>query len=348
MFETITTRRNPMIDPTLHVWGWEQPVYLFLGGLVAGLMVLAGLAMLRSLRGERGAHAYNVQTPILGFVLLNVGMLALFIDLEHRWYAFNLYITLQAGSPMSWGSWILLLVYPVLVVSALLRLPEAWPWLGRRVPWLGAASQRLLARADWLRGLAWANLIFGAALGLYTGLLLNSMVARPLWNTALLPVLFLVSGLSAAAATVHLLSRLLPAGPAPQGMLGGAVAALLQSLDEVPPERSRSVALVRTDVALLAVELTLLALFVLGLASGSASQIDAARIVVSGPYALLFWGGVIAAGILLPLALQGLELGRRIPHSLAPAVLVLLGGFALRWVMVFGGQLSHVVPTAGL
>lgn len=348
MFETATTRYNPMIDPTLHVWGWEQPVYLFMGGLVAGLMVLAGLGMLRSLRNERGPRTYNVQTPILGFVLLNIGMLALFIDLEHRWYAWNLYITLKAGSPMSWGSWILLLVYPILLASAMLRLPQAWPWLGKRVPWVGVVSQHLLARADWVRVLAWANLIVGAGLGLYTGLLLNSMVARPLWNTALLPVLFLVSGLSAAAATVHLLSRLLPAGPPPQGMVGGAVAALLQSLDEVPPERSRSVALVRADVALLAIELTLLALFVLGLASGSASQIDAARIVVSGPYALLFWGGVIVSGILLPLALQGLELGRRIPHSLAPAVLVLLGGFALRWVMVFGGQLSHVVSSAGL
>ena len=33
MIELTTTRHNPLIDPSLHVWGWEIPVYLFLGGL---------------------------------------------------------------------------------------------------------------------------------------------------------------------------------------------------------------------------------------------------------------------------------------------------------------------------
>ena len=42
MLEIVTSRANPMIDPTLHVWGWEVPVYLFLGGWVAGSMVLSG------------------------------------------------------------------------------------------------------------------------------------------------------------------------------------------------------------------------------------------------------------------------------------------------------------------
>ena len=42
MLELITTRHNPMVDPSLHVWGWEIPVYLFLGGWVAGSMIIAG------------------------------------------------------------------------------------------------------------------------------------------------------------------------------------------------------------------------------------------------------------------------------------------------------------------
>ena len=33
MLEIVSTRHNPLIDPSLHVWGWEIPVYLFLGGL---------------------------------------------------------------------------------------------------------------------------------------------------------------------------------------------------------------------------------------------------------------------------------------------------------------------------
>ena len=42
MIELLTTRHNPLVDPTLHVWEWQIPVYLFLGGWVAGSMVLTG------------------------------------------------------------------------------------------------------------------------------------------------------------------------------------------------------------------------------------------------------------------------------------------------------------------
>ena len=36
MHELVNTRHNPMIDPAMHIWGWEIPVYLFLGGLRDG------------------------------------------------------------------------------------------------------------------------------------------------------------------------------------------------------------------------------------------------------------------------------------------------------------------------
>lgn len=34
----VSGRSNPEIDPFLHVWGWEIPFYLFIGGLVAGIL----------------------------------------------------------------------------------------------------------------------------------------------------------------------------------------------------------------------------------------------------------------------------------------------------------------------
>ena len=46
-------------------------------------------------------------------------------------------------------------------------------------------------------------------------------------------------------------------------------------------------------------------------------------------------------GILLPLVLQTLELENRIQHTLAPAMLVVFGGLALRFILVFAGQQSH-------
>jgi Polysulphide reductase, NrfD len=121
MLEVTSTRNNPGIDPTLHVWGWEIPLYLFVGGMVAGMMVLAGYAMLRTAKGEDTKSFFSMQTPLLGFMLLNVGMLALLLDLAHPLYVWAIYITFKPLSPMAWGSWVLLIVYGILLVSALIR-----------------------------------------------------------------------------------------------------------------------------------------------------------------------------------------------------------------------------------
>jgi len=104
--------------------------------------------------------------------------------------------------------------------------------------------------------------------------------------------------------------------------------------------------LTRLDVVLLAFELVLIALLVLGLLTSSVSHAAAAQLVLGGPYTLAFWGAIVAAGILVPIALQSLELSHRIPHTILPALLVLAGGYALRWVMVNAGQASAVVQAA--
>jgi protein NrfD len=192
MLEITTTRHNPMIDPQLAIWSWEIPVYLFLGGLVAGMMVLAGLAMLRAARGDDPKSFFSLHTPLMGFVLINLGMGALFLDLTHKLYVWRVYLTFQPGSPMSWGSWVLIIVYAVLLASALVRLPEAWPWAARRFPVLRTWSDVLEARPTVVQALAWANIVLGVGLGIYTGILLDTMVARPLWNSAILGPLFLV------------------------------------------------------------------------------------------------------------------------------------------------------------
>src|SRR5512145_2414439 len=107
MLEITTTRHNPGIDPLLHVWGWEIPLYLFVGGIVAGMMVVGGLAMLRTAKGEDTRTFFSVQTPLLAFMLLNAGMLALLLDLAHPLYVWAVYLTFEVASPMSWGSWVL-------------------------------------------------------------------------------------------------------------------------------------------------------------------------------------------------------------------------------------------------
>jgi len=348
MLELTSTRHNPLVDPHLSVWSWEIPLYLFVGGIVAGMMVLAGLAMRRIAKGEDPRRFFSMQTPLLGFVLMNIGMLALLLDLTHRLYVWRIFTTFQVTSPMAWGSWVLIIVYGVLLLSALIRLPDAWPWLGRTVPLIKRLSDTLIAQPSWIAALGWANIVLGVGLGIYTGILLNTMVARPLWNSAILGPLFLVSGLSAGAAVMHIAATLLQGRSAPQGMVGGAFSALLQPLGAQHPEKSTAQSLVRYDQIFLVTELVFIGLLLINLQTSSASHAVAASLITTGPYALPFWLGVVGVGVLLPLAWQGLELSHKVAHTVLPAVLVLAGGFTLRWVMVNAGQISEITPVLTL
>ena len=233
-------------------------------------------------------------------------------------------------------------------MSALIRLPDAWPWLGRTVPVIKRLSDALVARPSWIGALGWANIALGIGLGIYTGILLNTMVARPLWNSAILGPLFLVSGLSAGAAVMHIAATLLQGRSAPQGMVGGAFSAMLQPWVRSIREKSTSQSLVRYDQIFLVTELVFIALLLINLHTSSASHAVAASLITTGPYALPFWLGVVGVGVLLPLAWQGLELSHKVAHTVLPAILVLAGGFTLRWVMVNAGQISAITPVLSL
>jgi formate-dependent nitrite reductase membrane component NrfD len=190
--------------------------------------------------------------------------------------------------------------------------------------------------------------VLGVSLGIYTGILLNTMVARPLWNSAILGPLFLVSGLSAGAAVMHLAAFALQGRSAPQGMVGGAFSAMLQPMGSTHPDKHTSDSLIRYDQMFLVAELVFIAIFLINLHTSSASHAVAAQLIMTGPYALAFWVGVVGVGVVLPLAWQGLELAHKIGHTVVPAVLVLAGGLTLRWVMVNAGQVSEIVPVVGM
>jgi formate-dependent nitrite reductase membrane component NrfD len=307
MLELVTTRHNPMIDPTMHVWGWEVPVYLFLGGWVAGSMIIGGFLSRQGRRPGDGCVCHVL--PWVGLVLLSLGMGALFLDLEHRLYVWRMYLTLQPGSPMSWGGWILILVYPVLLLGALASIPadllSRWP----AVAGLAARLRNPVAAGR----LGTVSIAAGVALGIYTGILLSSLGARPLWASAALGPLFLVSGLSTGAAFAHLIAR-------------------------DPAEQS---GLLRADNLLLLVELVLIGLFLVGLLTAGAVHASAAALLLGGPYTAVFWVCVVGLGILLPLTLQLLMASHRIPHTVVAPLLVMVGGLALRFVIVSAGQYSH-------
>jgi formate-dependent nitrite reductase membrane component NrfD len=163
------------------------------------------------------------------------------------------------------------------------------------------------------RVVGFVSIVTGVGLGIYTGILLSALGARPLWSSGLLGPLFLVSGLSTAAAFAHWAS----------------------------PEPEERVQLAWLDNLFLATELGLIVLLLVGLASSTGAHAEAARLLLGGPYTAVFWVGVVGLGIVLPLVVQSLAVTHRIVHTPIAPVLVILGGLALRFVIVAAGQSSH-------
>jgi protein NrfD len=201
-------------------------------------------------------------------------------------------------------------LYPVLLAGVLVSPPVI---ALRILPSLQSLSVRLRANRAALRWIGGASTASGAALGIYTGILLSALGARPLWTSAILGPLFLASGLSAGAAFGHMAAR----------------------------DRAESEGLAKADNAFLVLELVFVALFLIGLTSASEAQARAADLLLGGPYTAVFWALVVGLGIVTPLFIQALAVSHRIAHTPVAPTLVLLGGLALRFVIVSAGQYSH-------
>lgn len=297
--------RAVVVEAGHRFWGWEIPIYLFVGGLVAGLM-LAVCAMI-ILRGRESVTQAMRLGLLAAPILLSVGMGALFLDLTLKTHVFRFYLTFRPTSPMSLGSWVLMLVYPV---QALLVMALPWGPLQQRLERFKQLDKiRALAEKNLVR-LAWAGLIGGFALGIYTGVLLSTTVANPLWSSGALGFLFLVSGASTGVAALMLVEK----------------------------DHATQTRFAQADVVLIALELLLIGGWIVGLATQGPLYREAVSVILSGSYAPVFIGFVLFGGLLVPGVLEALSLQGKAQHSRTVPALVLIGGLLLRFVVVYAGQ----------
>jgi len=239
-----------------------------------------------------------------------LGLAALFYDLNHKAFFWQLYTTIRIQSPMSWGAWTLLVITTVSVIWCALHIREFFPNWDWKYQWLKDIESFF---NKYKKPLAWVMLIFAIITGVYTGILLSAFNARPLWNTSVLGPLFLASGLSAGAASIVLASK----------------------------NREERLLFTRIDLIILGTELFLIVHMFMGFLASTQVQIEAAELFLGGEYTMVFWIFVVVLGIIIPAVLDLMELrGKHIP-ALIPGVLVLMGSFAFRFVFVFAGQVSR-------
>ena len=124
--EIFTSGRNiPHIDPSLEVWHWPISLYLFLGGLAAGILFFIGVI---TVLGKDKEYPATVKyASIVPPLALSLGLLALIYDLTHPLYTWQLYTTIRLESPMSWGAWVLLITTPLSFLWVVSYYSELFP-----------------------------------------------------------------------------------------------------------------------------------------------------------------------------------------------------------------------------
>lgn len=304
----VSGRMNQLIDPQLHIWHWQIPLYLFLGGMAAGILCIAALYYLKG-REKDYRTAVRI-TPFFAPFLLIVGLLALLVDLRHKLFFWQLYTNIRLQSPMSWGAWTLIVITPVSFIWCALHIKDVFPEWDWKYKWLYDLEAFF---NKYKRALAWIMLIYGIILGIYTGILLSAFNARPLWNTSILGPLFLASGLSAGAAITLMISK----------------------------DKKERKQFARIDLVLIGIELFLIIHMFMGFLASTQVQIEAANMFLGGPFTVSFWIFAVILGMLVPALLEILELRKFHVPVIVPAILVILGSLMLRFIIVYAGQVSR-------
>jgi formate-dependent nitrite reductase membrane component NrfD len=137
----------------------------------------------------------------------------------------------------------------------------------------------------------------------------------------MLPMLFLVSALKTGTASICLVGCFVKG-------FGG------MSRDEIETNKFMVHSI---DFVLMILAIIAVVLFVFGLYSSPRSSVEAAKLIMGGEFTFLFWGLVVGLGILFPLREHNPWI------SMAVAASVLVGGFLLRYVVVYAGQVSQVI-----
>ncbi len=313
-------------------WGLLVIAYLFLAGVGAGTLTVSSSVLLRGGAGGFGGYHFTLARygAIIAPIPVMVGSVLLIPELGSfqvgYWFKWlNLYKTINL-SPMSIGTWLLTLC---IIVSLVYAFTFLWP------------DARPGDRYDTLRkAAAWISVPIGILVAVYTGVLLGAMPARPFWNSPVLPVLFLLSSLSTGVACI-ILARCL----------------LHRRSPDVDAERQfheSGYLLAASDVLLIGFELLAVFLFIMFayLTVGRVAE-SMSVILPGGSLAPMFWLGFVLVGLVVPALV---ELFYVIPKLLyhrayvapreveiAVPVIILVGGFLLRYVVVVAGQITGPV-----
>ena len=294
------------------IWDWRVVVDLFCGGVGVGASLLAV-----AISGSEDSQCRRVgQTAAcLGPVMVMIGLLFLFTKLGNQLNVHQMALNVAPTSVMWWG---------FLVQSALVFLGLIYAWQWRDID--NHSGRRLLGICVGILALL---------VGIYHGLLLGALTSRPLWANGSMVVLSIAAFLSTGIAGTLLVHQLRGASTAPTA--SGDYSSSL-----------------RPVATALAISLILLLVAIgnswVGLKFGSLASQQALS-AASDAYGAIFLILGVGVGSILPFLMlapslwRGSGRGLSLPVIALACLLVLVGGFATRYVVVLGGQLPPPIAT---
>jgi formate-dependent nitrite reductase membrane component NrfD len=281
-------------------WPFLIDIYFFLGGLAGGAFVFATAAQILNPRRHRDVIRVGYYLALAALIPCP---LILIVDLGVPSRFLNMLMRFNVDSPMSMGAWALLAFSACAFLAALFTFLED--------------AGRSHNRSGIKRLVGVVGSAFGFFLAAYPGVLLGA-TARPLWIEGhALGALFLAVGASTAAA---------------------AMALILLVMGHRAADQVASVRLM--TVVALVVQIVAVIVFVVSVqGSGSVASTAALDLLTAGRFAAMFWGGAILVGSVLPLLLGFMSMRRRsFGLTALTAVLVLVGGFLVKYVIMAAGQ----------
>lgn len=291
------------------VWGWELAGYLFLAGVGAGAYLLGFILELI----DTSLVPITRFTVVLSAPVVILGTIFLILDLGRK----NLFFLAGARPASSWIARGTIIISVFILLDLLYIAGWVWP-----LNWLETMPGLRLTLASIIT-------LFSVLTLIYTGLVLGA--ARPItfWKTGLLPLLFLLSGLSTGVMAAILYS---------------AIAGLSTGISTEPSLKILAYA----DVVIIILETATTAVYLIRMSNIREADMSMHN-VLKGRYAPHFWVGVVFAALVLPFAfavyhalLTGETGAFTLVTTIVYSVIGLIGGFSLRYVIVAGGTFMPI------
>lgn len=296
-------------------WGYMMAGYLFLGGLAGGAYVVSALADL--FKGD-DYEVLSKSGCLVTLFSVVIGIVLLFLDLKRFEVAplgiLNAYRRFPA-SMVSVGTWVLTGLAIVSLVTCVLWYLGG-NWLVRKI--VGVVG-----------------IVLGLSTAAYTGILLSYARGVPFWSSPFLPWTFVISG-TLTGLTMALLMIPVAAIFMPKAFQSFMI------LYERKGQFTEMLTHTQKYVTILII--TELALVVLELATGH----GAVDLLLTGTLSWTFYAYLLL-GLLIPLGISyyisklrtsGKD-GYVVLFSTSSYVLILVGGFLLRYVILTAGQIFH-------